>query len=218
MPATAGSDPIVKDFANVPNTGAQISEHESIVQGPPVNGQPTTKIVTEVTESDPAAPPVDTKTKTVSQTIGAKPAIVAADPAGGGGGAGLPPPANTAANVPGAGKPGKAAKPVFDTNHPKVIPPVTTNNNVPNAPGGAPAPAAAPGGAAGLPPPAMVEADTGSSSAPGGAAGPPPGAAGAPAGAAPAPANMATPAPAGKVGGLWWEPHLPTQARPNTPA
>lgn len=211
MPATAGGDPIVKDFANVPNTGAQISEHESIVQGPPVNGQPTTKIVTEVTESDPAAPPVDSKTKTVSQTIGAKPAMVAADPAGGGGGVGPAPPANTAANVAGAGKPGKAAKPVFDTNHPKFIPPVTTNSNVPNAPGGAPAPA--PGGAAGLPPPAMVEADTGSAPAPGGAAG-------APAGAAPAPANMATPAPApaGKVGGLWWEPHLPTQARPNTPA
>jgi hypothetical protein len=55
--------------------------------------------------------------------------------------------------------------------------------------------------------------------APGGGA-PPPGPAGAaPGGAAgPAPGVMATPAPASKVGGLWWEPHLPTQARPNTPA
>jgi hypothetical protein len=59
---------------------------------------------------------------------------------------------------------------------------------------------AAPGG--GAPPPG-----------PAGAAGPTPGGA-----AAPAPGTMATPAPASKVGGLWWEPHLPTQTRPNTPA
>jgi len=67
--------------------------------------------------------------------------------------------------------------------------------NMPTAPaGGAP------------PPPGPTVA------APGGAAGPAPGAAG------PAPGVMATPAPASKVGGLWWEPHLPTQTRPNTPA
>jgi len=201
----------------VPNTGAQYSEHESIVQGPPVNGQPTTKIVTEVTESDPAAAPVDTKTTSFSKTVGAKPALVAADPPGNGAG----PPPNTANNVPGAGKP---AKPMYDTNHPKEpkVVPVTTNSNVPNAPsGGAPGPPAPP-------PPAMVESDLGNmptapaggapppprpaAAAPGGAAGPAPGAAG------PTPGIMATPAPASKVGGLWWEPHLPTQTRPNTPA
>jgi hypothetical protein len=180
----------------------------SIVQGPPVNGQPTTKFVTEVTESDPAAAPVDTKTTSFTKTAGAKPALVAADPAGNGAG----PPPNTANNVPGAGKPGKAAKPVFDTNHPKAVP-VTTSNNIPNAPsGGAPGPP-------GPPPPAMVESDLNNMpNAPGG--GPPPGPAGAaPGGAAgPAPGVMATPAPASKVGGLWWEPHLPTQTRPNTPA
>ena len=63
-------------------------------------------------------------------------------------------------------------------------------NNMPTAPGG------------GAPPPG-----------PAGAAGPTPGGA-----AGPAPGVMATPAPASKVGGLWWEPHLPTQTRPNTPA
>jgi hypothetical protein len=211
--AAGGSDPVVRDFANVPNTGAQYSEHESVVQGPPVNGQPTTKFVTEVTESDPAAAPVDTKTTSFTKTTGAKPALVAADPAGNGAG----PPPNTANNVPGAGKPGKAAKPMYDTNHPKEpkVVPVTTNNNVPNAPsGGAPGPP-------GPPPPAMVESDLNNMPfAPGGGAPPPPGPAGAaPGGAAgPAPNTMATPAPASKVGGLWWEPHLPTQTRPNTPA
>jgi hypothetical protein len=69
----------------------------------------------------------------------------------------------------------------------------------------------------------MVESDLNNMpTAPGGGAPPPPppGPAGAaPGGAAgPAPGVMATPAPASKVGGLWWEPHLPTQTRPNTPA
>lgn len=98
---------------------------------------------------------------------------------------------------------------MFDTNHPKIVP-VTTSNNVPNAPSG---------GAAGPPPPAMVESDSanmptapGASPAPGPPAAAPGGAAG------PAPNVMATPAPASKVGGLWWEPHLPTQNRPITPA
>jgi len=151
---------------------------------------------------DPSGAPVDTKTTSFTKTTGAKPALVAADPAANG----AEPPANTANNIPGAGKPGKAAKPVYDTNHPKVIP-VNTNNNVPNDPsGGAPGPP-------GPPPPAMVESDLGNMPT-AAAPGPQAGAAG------PAPGVMATPAPApaGKVGGLWWEPHLPTQARPNTPA
>ena len=65
----------------------------------------------------------------------------------------------------------------------------------------------------------MVESDLGNMPTASGGAAPPGPAGAAPGGAAgPAPSVMATPAPAGKVGGLWWEPHLPTQARPNTPA
>jgi hypothetical protein len=160
---------------------------------------------------------MDTKTTSVTKTTGAKPANAASDPA------------VTAANVPSALKPGKTPKPpgeMFDTNHPKPVP-VTTSNNVPNAPSGG-----GPAGAPGAPPPQMVEADTGKKpGAPGsgGAAAPPPAMVQADGGAVPGPAPpgapagapgvMATPAPApagGKVGGLWWEPHLPTQAKPNT--
>lgn len=190
----------------------------SIVEGPPAAGQPTTKVTTEVIESDPTGVPMDTKTTSVTKTKGARfadPPVSAADPGGAGGGAG--PPVNTAANVPGAGagKPGKAApKPatVWDTNHSKPVP-ATTVNNVPNAPGPG---GGGPGG--GGPPPAMVEADNGNVPSGPPPAGPPAGAAPGPPGAAgaPPPANLATPAPAaGKVGGLWWEPHLPVQARLN---
>lgn len=198
IPLSTAADPIDRDFANVPTgPGAVFSDNQSVVEGPPVAGQPTTKTVTEVVESDPAGAPMDTKTTSVTKTTGARPA--------GSAGTVAPPPPASAANIPGAGKPGKAPKdkPVFDTNHPK---PITTVSNVPNAPVSGPVGPQAPAPQ----PPVLVEADPGPS--------PMVGAPGPPAGAAPPPAVVATPAPSGgKVGGLRWEPHLPTQARPSTP-
>jgi hypothetical protein len=186
-----------------------MSDHQSVVEGPQAAGIPTTKTTTEVIESDPSGVPMGTKSTSVSQTTGARPANNLANV---GDGSSVPVPA-TNANIPGGGKPGKAAKPVWDTNHPK---PVNVNSNVPNA--SAPADPSGPAGASGqmasgpasAPPPILVEADP---AAPPAMAGQP-GAAG-----MPPPAIVNTPAPAGgKVGGfggLRWEPHLPTQARPN---